>query len=102
MWRGQSCVLKLLQRRSEGQRPSWFVRTQGSSSRIIEADLLLKPVAISSITYWLGLLEVSQMILLIACSFSGSRFKSYKFLKLLKNEKLADRCVWKKNNQMEE
>lgn len=56
----------------------------GSSSRIIEADLLLKPVAISSITHRLGLLKVSQMIPLIASSFSGSRFKSNKFLKLFK------------------
>lgn len=49
---GQSCVfpLKLLQRRSEGHRPSSFVRALGSTSRIIEVDLLFRPVAVSSIT----------------------------------------------------
>lgn len=82
-------ALKLLQRRSEGQWLSWFVRTMGRSSRIIEADLLLKPVVISSITCRLGLLKVSQRIPLIARSFSGSRFRSNKFLKLFKKWKVG-------------
>lgn len=86
MWWSQSdaLALKLLRRRSEGHRLSWFVRTMGSNSHIIEADLLIKPVAISSFTHWLGPLKVSQMIPVITGSFSGSRFRSNKFLKLFK------------------
>lgn len=84
MVESNALALKLLQRRSEGRQLSWSVRTMGSNSRIIEADLLLKPVAVSSITHRLGLLKVSQMIPLIAGSFSGSRFRSNKFLKLFK------------------